>query len=168
MDGLEEIKISEIETYENRYQRIEEFIKGELSLEEENALHNYKTHLLATIKELSENVPNGLVHGDIKQEHILINKETFDIIGILDFGDVSITNIEKEFAKLAGQEAYDLSFAIQVAKHYGSINIEHLIKRKEIYEKEWEIEKVLYSKQSGHPEYYKEGLANIKALVKGH
>ena len=45
---------------------------------------------MQTIEELSQGAPEGLIHGDIKQEHILIDPKNLKITGLLDFANVSI------------------------------------------------------------------------------
>jgi aminoglycoside 2''-phosphotransferase len=62
-------------------------------------------------------LPHGLAHGDLSQEHVLFDEATKRISGVIDFTDVVITTPLLDFVYL--YHAYGTDFLAVLLDHYG-------------------------------------------------
>ncbi len=62
-------------------------------------------------------LPQAPVHGDLSPEHILLDKTTGSIMGVIDFSDVVVTSPLLDFVYL--YQAYGRDFLALLLRHYG-------------------------------------------------
>ncbi|MCR4329026.1 MAG: aminoglycoside phosphotransferase family protein [Candidatus Roizmanbacteria bacterium] len=79
---------------------------------------NWINDIFAQFIEIIENNPvkNTVIHSDIMPEHILIDQNTHALVGIIDFGDVTIADPAYDFGFL---HKYGADFLSQAYKGYG-------------------------------------------------
>ena len=107
-----------------------------------------------------------LVHNDLSSDHILFDTNQNKICGVIDFGDVAISDPDHDFLYLLeDEEEYGIEFTLNVLKHYQHNNIDLVLKKFRLKEKYWTFEKILYGKEYGIDEWVEEGIDEIKKMI---
>lgn len=108
-----------------------------------------------------------LIHNDLSSDHILYDVSQNMICGIIDFGDVAISDPDFDFLNLLEEEEeYGFEFTLKVLNHYEHNDINLVLKKFNLKEKYWTFEKILYGRAYGFDEWYKEGINEIINLVR--
>ena len=105
-----------------------------------------------------------LCHNDLSCNHIIIQNNR--IVGIIDFGDVAITDRDKDFIYLLenSSEEIDREFGLQILKYYNHPNKEIAILKSDLNDEYYPIEQILGGKAKKIEEMYNEGLEKLKLL----
>ena len=77
-----------------------------------------------------------LIHGDLRQYHILINREDHHVTGVIDFGVAGLGDPASDFGTLIN--TYGESFVIKMRSSYP--NLEEHIPRARIYAQALELQ----------------------------
>lgn len=67
-------------------------------------------------------LPQAPVHGDLSPDHILYDKATGTITGVIDFSDTVVTSPLLDFTYL--YHAYGQGFLTSLLEHYGAVDVE--------------------------------------------
>jgi aminoglycoside 2''-phosphotransferase len=106
-----------------------------------------------------------LIHNDFSSDHILYDISKNRICGIIDFGDVAISDPDNDFMNLFEEdEEYGAEFSLKVLKYYQHRDIDLVLKKFHFKEKYWTFEKILYGREYGYDDWYEEGINEIKDL----
>lgn len=129
---------------------------------------------IVTAKIFFENIINDkslnmykpvLTHNDFSASNILFNETTKALSGIIDFGDVAITDRDNDFLCLLenSDEEYGRDFGIQVLKYYGLCmeEIELAIKKTDIKNELWPYEEILLSAEYDDKSMLESGLKKL-------
>lgn len=76
--------------------------------------------------------PEALVHGDIRMEHLYVDSDR-SLVGVIDFGDVSISDPAYDLAKLTGELGRE--FGSSLLRHYGKAGDASFEERIHVYER---------------------------------
>jgi len=91
-------------------------------------------------------LPEAIIHGDLRSDHILVHPHTYDLVGIIDFGDACIGDPAFDFAGIWNE--YGESFAQKVMGHYHSKDVDHPVPLLErvhrFYAKQADFYKMIY------------------------
>ncbi len=107
-----------------------------------------------------------LIHNDFSADHILFDKNIGRVCGVIDFGDVAISDPDNDFMYLLedSEEEYGKDFGLKVLKHYNHPNIDSVMKKSDFHEFYWCFEQVILGKEYGYDDWYHEGLERIRNL----
>lgn len=106
-----------------------------------------------------------LIHNDLSSDHILFDVYQNRVCGIIDFGDVAISDPDNDFLNLLEEEEeYGMEFTLKILKHYQHSDIDSVLKKFRLKEKYWKFEKILYGRAYGFDEWYNEGINDIKKI----
>lgn len=103
-----------------------------------------------------------LCHNDLSCNHIVIRNNR--IVGIIDFGDVSITDRDKDFVYLLedSDEEIGRNFGLKVLDYYNHPNKEIAILKADLNDEYYPIEEILGGTEKELDEMYNEGLEEIR------
>jgi len=107
-----------------------------------------------------------LVHNDFSASNLLFNCDTKEVCGVIDFGDVAISDRDNDFIFLLedSEEEYGREFGKKVLEYYGqsSKEIDLAIRKAEINDELWPYEQILLSEEYGDKEMFVEGLEYLR------
>lgn len=107
-------QVESLETWKNRLGKIRQTVFPHISKAEQDWAISIFNNFFGTLK--ANQMPLTVIHSDIMPEHIIVNPETHDLSGIIDFGDVEIGDPAYDFAFLA---KYGKDFLIWAYETYG-------------------------------------------------
>ncbi|MGJ0362317.1 aminoglycoside phosphotransferase family protein [Aliarcobacter cryaerophilus] len=160
-----DIKVDKAEKYRNDYKFIESHLFEFLTTEEQENVANYYKTIFE--KNFLYNYRDTLVHNDFSLSNMVfdINDE---IVGIIDFGDVAITDRDNDFLCLLedSDEEFGREFGIEILIYYG-LNEEEIkvaIEKAIINDEYWVFEQFILSYEYDNISWRKESIKEIKEL----
>lgn len=152
-DFVEELRID--------YDDIRRLAYDSLSVHAKEFTNNYYQKALKDNDYKAERT--ALIHNDLSCNHIVINKDN-KASGIIDFGDVAITDIDLEFVYLFedSEEEIGSDFGKRVLKYYCHENEERLMKKIKLKQDGEPFEKILFGNAMGLDDMFKEGLNELQ------
>lgn len=106
----------------------------------------------------------AICHNDLSCNHIIMQNNR--AIGIIDFGDAAITDIDRDFIYLLedSDEEIGRDFGIEVLKYYNHHNIDIPIMKSNLNEEYYPIEQILGGQAMNLADMYNKGLDKIKNI----
>jgi aminoglycoside 2''-phosphotransferase len=95
------------------YKKQAKIVSEKLSVNDREILKNILTHFCQD--QITEKFKKTLVHQDLTSDHLLLNEKTKKVSGIIDFGDIQISDPAVDFSKLW---EYGENFIDKVLKGY--------------------------------------------------
>ena len=88
------------------------------------------------------------------------------VAGIIDFGDVAITDRDKDFIYLLENSSEELgrNFGLKVLNYYNHPNKENAVLKSDLNDEYYPIEQILGGKSKELQEMYNEGLEKIRGI----
>ena len=107
----------------------------------------------------------ALCHNDLSCNHIIIKNNR--VIGIIDFGDASVTDRDKDFIYLLEDSREELGreFGLKVLEYYHHPNKELPILKADLNEEYYPIELILVGQAMRSENMYNKGLNKITAMT---
>ena len=160
LPDIKDLEINVLEDYKNDYEYLQENIYSLLSIESQNYLDNLYKSILNN--ENMTNYKKVLCHNDLSCNHILVKDNKLS--GIIDFGDVAITDADKDFVYLLEQSDEEIGreFGLKVLKYYNHSNIESAVWKSDLNDIYYPIEQTICGKNIGDEKMFNEGLNKIK------
>lgn len=105
----------------------------------------------------------ALIHNDLSCNHIVIDNDNH-AAGIIDFGDVAITDVDLEFVYLFedSEEELGSDFGKRVLKYYCHENEGRLMKKIKLKQDGEAFEKILFGNAMGLDDMFNEGLNELQ------
>lgn len=160
-EELKELEDDFVEGLRIDYNDVCSLIYNDLSVKAKEFTDNYYQ------KALSDNdykaTRTALIHNDLSCNHIVID-ENNNAAGIIDFGDVAITDIDLEFVYLFedSEEELGSDFGKRVLKYYCHENEERLMKKIKLKQDGEAFEKILFGNAMGLDDMFNEGLHELQ------
>ena len=109
-----------------------------------------------------------LLHGDLCSEHILFDRNSKRITGIIDFGDVRIGDPAYDFQpyEFSLQNEYSEKFWMELLTHYSLPIDESFFRRLEFYAQRWPFHEILYGLDCELPERVASGLEALRRTIR--
>ena len=107
-------------------------------------------------------VRTALIHNDLSCNHIVIDDNN-NAAGIIDFGDIAITDVDLEFVYLFedSEEEIGSDLGKRVLKYYRHENEERLMKKIKLKQDGESFEKILFGNAMGLDDMFNEGLKEL-------
>jgi len=159
IDGLE---LELTEKYAEDYAKISKIAFLDLNENQRETVKKIYTDILKN-KDLL-NYRKCLAHCDLSACHILFDETTDKISGIIDFGDVSITDADYDFMYLlenSGEE-FGRDFGLKVLEYYHHPDKNLMLKKADFYEFYWPFEQAIMGAEYGLEDWRHEGMEKIK------
>lgn len=162
LPDIEDLEINVLEDYKSDYEYLKENIYSLLPIESQNYLDNLYKSILNN--ENMTNYKKVLCHNDLSCNHILIKDNKLS--GIIDFGDVAITDADKDFVYLLEQSDEEIGreFGLKVLKYYNQTNIESAVWKSDLNDMYYPIEQTICGKNIGDDKMFNEGLNKLKQM----
>lgn len=112
-------------------------------------------------KRISQYV-KAICHNDLSCDHIIMQNNR--VVGIIDFGDAAITDIDRDFIYLLEDSSEEIGrdFGTEVLKYYSHHNIDIPILKADLNEEYYPIEQILGGQAMNLADMYNKGLDKIK------
>ena len=159
LPDIEDLEINVLEDYKSDYEYLKENIYSLLPIESQNYLDKSILN-----NENMTNYKKVLCHNDLSCNHILIKDNKLS--GIIDFGDVAITDADKDFVYLLEQSDEEIGreFGLKVLKYYNQTNIESAVWKSDLNDMYYPIEQTICGKNIGDDKMFNEGLNKLKQM----
>ena len=108
------------------------------------------------------NYKKVLCHNDMSCKHIVIENNV--VVGVIDFGDVAITDRDKDFVYLLENSSEEIGreFGLKVLEYYNHPNKDIAILKADLNKEYYPIEQILGGESKGLEDLYNRGLNTIK------
>lgn len=104
-----------------------------------------------------------VIQGDIMPEHIIVNPKSHKLVGIIDFGDVSVGDPAYDFAFLS---RYGKDFLTETYKNYKLQRDEHFEERRKFYDQRLYVTNLEHSLVRNEAKNLKIQLKQLKDFLK--
>ncbi len=162
LPDIEDLEINVLEDYKNDYRYLKENIYSLIPIEAQTYLDKFYKSILNNKNMI--NYKKVLCHNDLSCNHILVKNNKLS--GIIDFGDVAITDEDKDFVYLLEQsdEEVGREFGLKVLKYYNHTNIESAVWKSDLNDMYYPIEQTICGKNIGDDKMFNEGLNKLKQM----
>ena len=156
IDGLE---LNVFDDYESDYDTLREMIYNKIPDRSKEYIDDLYKRILND-KRISQYV-KALCHNDLSCNHIIIQNNK--AIGIIDFGDVAITDRDKDFIYLLEDSSEEIGreFGLRVLEYYNHPNKDIAILKADLNDEYYPIEQILGGKAMKSDNMYLAGLNKI-------
>lgn len=156
IDGLE---LHVIDDYRSDYETLRETIYDKIPDRSKEYIDDFYKRILND--ERIFQYVKALCHNDLSCNHIIIQNNK--AVGIIDFGDVAITDRDKDFVYLLedSNEEIGREFGIKVLKYYNHPNIDIPILKANLNDEYYPIEQILGGQAIKSDDMYSKGLNKI-------
>lgn len=163
LPDIEGLEADIAEDYRNDYNTLRADIYDKIPERSKQYLDNFYKHILGD-KRITK-YQKALCHNDLSCNHIIMRDGA--AVGIIDFGDVAITDRDKDFVYLLEDSAEEIGrkFGIMVLEYYGHPNRDIPIMKADLNEEYYPIELVLGGRSMGLGNMYGKGLIKLINLA---
>lgn len=134
-------QVDSIESWKSRFERIKTLVYPIIDSKEQMWIETLFNNYFNIVQEIP--FDEVVVHGDIAPEHILFDMKTHTIAGIIDFGDVSISDPAFDFFHLS--YFYGEDFLKQVYSYYKLPRDTGFDDRRKFYHNRWPVTNLEHS-----------------------
>lgn len=161
IDGLE---LHVIDDYRSDYETLRETIYDKIPDKSKQYIDGFYKGILND-ERISQYV-KALCHNDLSCNHIIIQNNK--AVGIIDFGDVAITDRDKEFVYLLEDSSEEIGrdFGIKVLEYYNHPNKDISILKADLNEEYYPIEQILGGQAMKLDDMYNKGLNKLLNILK--
>lgn len=159
LPDIDELELNVIDDYKSDYHTLKETIYNNIPDSSKKYIDNLYKRILND-ERITQYVKT-LCHNDLSCNHILIQNNK--VVGIIDFGDVAITDRDKDFVYLLedSNEEIGREFGLRVLKHYNHPNKAIAILKANLNDEYYPIEQILGGQAMGLTNMYRKGLEKI-------
>lgn len=159
IDGLE---INVIHDYKSDYYALRELIYSKIPDKSKEYLDCFYKKILSD--ERVTKYVKSLCHNDLSCKHMIIQNNR--IVGIIDFGDVAITDRDKDFVYLLedSHEEIGREFGVKVLEYYHHPNKDIPIMKADLNDEYYPVEQILGGQTMNLDDMYNKGLDKIKNI----
>lgn len=162
LPDIDDLELDVIEDYKGDYESLKEMIYSVIPKKSQEYLDSLFKRILSD--ERITKYKQVLCHNDLSCNHIIIQNNK--VVGIIDFGDVAITDRDKDFIYLLENSSEELgrNFGLKVLDYYNHPNKDIAILKSDLNNEYYPIEQILGGKAKELEEMYNKGLNKIKNI----
>ena len=159
LPDIDELELHVIDDYKSDYSTLREIIYNKIPDRSKEYLDDLYKRILND-KRISQYV-KALCHNDLSCNHMIIQNNK--VVGIIDFGDVAITDRDKDFIYLLEDSSGEIGreFGLKVLEYYNHPNIAIPILKADLNEEYYPIEQILGGQAIKSDDMYNKGLNKI-------
>ena len=159
LPGIDELELNIIDDYKSDYQALRELIYNKLPDSSKKYIDDLYKRILND--ERIFQYQKALCHNDLSCNHIIIQNNK--AVGIIDFGDVAVTDRDKDFVYLLenSHEEIGREFGLRVLEYYNHPNKDTAILKADLNDEYYPIEQILGGQAMGLDSMYNAGLNKI-------
>lgn len=162
LPDIEDLELDVIEDYKGDYESLKELIYADIPKKSQEYLDSLFRRILSD--ERITKYERVLCHNDLSCNHIIMQNNR--VVGIIDFGDVAITDRDKDFIYLLENSSEELgrNFGLKVLNYYNHPNKDIAVLKSDLNDEYYPIEQILGGRAKELKEMYNEGLNKIKNI----
>ena len=162
LPDIKNLELNVSEDYERDYKKLKDTIYNSISEEVKKYLDNLYHRILNDERIMKYDIT--LCHNDLSCNHIVINNNK--VIGIIDFGDVAITDRDKDFVYLLenSKEEIGREFGLKVLNYYNHPNKEIAVLKADLNDEYYPIELIIGGESLGKKDMIEDGLKKLNNL----
>lgn len=159
INGLD---INVVEDYRSDYETLKTTIYDKIPTKSKTYLEELFNRILTDERIIKYSL--ALCHNDLSCNHIIMRNNR--VVGIIDFGDVAITDRDKDFVYLLEDSDGELGreFGLRVLNYYNHPNKEVALLKADLNDEYYPIEEILGGIAKGLDEMYNDGLSKIRNM----
>lgn len=159
LPNIDELELNVIDDYKSDYDTLREIIYNKIPDSSKEYIDNLYKRIFND-ERISQYV-KALCHNDLSCNHIIIQNNK--VVGIIDFGDVAITDRDKDFVYLLEDSSEEIGreFGLSVLKYYVHPNIDIAILKANLNDEYYPIEQILGGQAKELDNMYTVGLNKI-------
>lgn len=160
LPNIENLELDVIDDYRSDYEALKSMIYDKIPSKSIEYLDELFSRILND--ERITKYTKVLCHNDLSCNHIVIKNNR--VVGIIDFGDVAITDRDKDFVYLLedSDEEIGRNFGLKVLYYYSHPNKDIAILKADLNDEYYPIEEILGGTAKELDEMYNEGLEKIR------
>ena len=159
---IEDLELNVIEDYRSDYESLKKLIYDDIPKKSQEYLDSLFRRILSD--ERITMYERALCHNDLSCNHIIMQNNR--VVGIIDFGDVAVTDRDKDFIYLLENSSEELGrdFGLKVLDYYNHPNKDIAVLKSDLNDEYYPIEQILGGQAKELKEMYNEGLNKIKNI----
>ena len=159
LPDIDELELHIIDDYKSDYGTLKETVYDKIPDKSKEYLDNLYKKILND-ERITQYV-RALCHNDLSSNHMIIQNNK--VVGIIDFGDVAITDRDKDFVYLLedSNEEIGREFGLKVLEYYNHPNIAIAILKADLNDEYYPIEQILGGQAMNLDDMYHKGLNKI-------
>ena len=159
LPNIDELEVNVIDDYKSDYDTLREIIYNKIPDSSKEYIDNLYKRIFDD-ERISQYV-KALCHNDLSCNHIIIQNNK--VVGIIDFGDVAITDRDKDFVYLLEDSSEEIGreFGLSVLKYYNHPNKDIAILKANLNDEYYPIEQILGGQAKDLDNMYTAGLNKI-------
>lgn len=159
---IDDLELDVIDDYKSDYENLKEVVYDKLPESTQIYLDNLFSKIINDERII--NYKRSLCHNDLSCNHLIINDNK--LTGIIDFGDVAITDTDKDFVYLLEESDEELGrdFGLKVLNYYNHPDIDTVIMKSDLNDLYYPIELVLGGLAKENQEMFNEGMNLLNKL----
>ena len=159
---IEDLELNVIEDYRSDYESLKKLIYDDIPKKSQEYLDSLFRRILSD--ERITKYERVLCHNDLSCNHIIMQNNR--VVGIIDFGDVAVTDRDKDFIYLLENSSEELGrdFGLKVLDYYNHPNKDIAVLKSDLNDEYYPIEQILGGQAKELKEMYNEGLNKIKNI----
>lgn len=162
LPNIENLELNIIDDYRNDYEILKTMIYDKIPTKSKKYLDKLFSRILNDERIIK--YTKVLCHNDLSCNHMVIRNNR--VVGIIDFGDVAITDRDKDFVYLLedSDEEIGRDFGLKVLNYYNHPNRDIAILKANLNDEYYPIEEILGGISKELDEIYNEGLSKIRNI----
>ncbi len=162
LPDIEDLDFDVLEDYKNDYELLNKMVYDKLPDKSKRYIDNLFSKIFNDQRIIKYD--KALCHNDLSCNHIIMQNNK--VIGIIDFGDVAITDRDKDFIYLLENSNEELGreFGLKVLNYYNHPNKDIPILKADLNEDYYPIELILSGKNKKNDKMVNQGLEKIKNI----
>ena len=162
LPNINDLELDVLEDYESDYKELKDKIYNKISEKAKTYLDSLFARILNDERITRYEV--ALCHNDLSCNHIVMNNNK--VVGIIDFGDVAITDRDKDFVYLLenSDEEIGREFGLKVLDYYNHPNKEVAVLKANLNNEYYPIELILGGEVKNMKDMIDEGLKRLENL----
>lgn len=158
--NIKNLELNVIDDYRSDYETLKSMIYNKIPNESIEYLDELFSRILND--ERITKYIRALCHNDLSCNHIVIRDNR--VVGIIDFGDVAITDRDKDFVYLLedSNEEIGRNFGLKVLDYYNHPNKDIALLKADLNDEYYPIEEILGGNSKELDEMYNDGLEKIR------
>ena len=162
LPDIKSLELNVCEDYKSDYIELKDKVYNKISEKTKTYLDNIFARILNDERIIRYEM--ALCHNDLSCNHIVMNGNK--VVGIIDFGDVAITDRDKDFVYLLenSDEEIGREFGLKVLEHYKHQNKEIAILKADLNTEYYPIELILVGEAKGMKDMVDDGLKKLEKI----
>ncbi len=162
LPNIDDLELDVVDDYKNDYSALKATIYNKIPSQSQKNLDNLFSRILNDDR--ITKYKKVLCHNDLSCNHIVIKNNR--VVGIIDFGDVAITDRDKDFVYLLENSGEEIGrdFGLRILDYYNHPNKEIALLKADLNDEYYPIEEILGGISKNLDDMYNDGLRKLQNI----